>query len=74
MKTQIKKRRGVTITIENNDAQISIFRPASGELLFQKKFIVLYENAYGEYACYAYSKEEISKNYNIDLEKLEDIQ
>jgi len=70
---RVIKRTGYTIGIEDDEAQITIIRPASGEYRDFKQYIVLYEDAHGALYVEAYTKEEISKKFNIDAELLKDI-
>ena len=68
-----KKRTGYVFTLDSYDATITILRPFSGEHLEFGKYLVVYEDAHGEFSINSLTFGEIAEKYAIDHRELEDI-
>ncbi len=68
-----KKEAGYSFTIEDGEAVITIFRPLSGELLNDKKYLVIYEDAHGDVTLNFMTKEEMATIDGITENDLDDV-
>jgi len=68
-----KKITSYKFSIEDDTAAITIIKPSSGELSQFGKYIVLYENAFGNLELKTLTIEEIAIKYEIDKKCLENV-